>query len=159
MCYYEPITICENKHIVAVSEEYTSKCCELCGSKVYTVCPHCGTPIRGPKRYNKVVSPYSLAYYTIPSYCRVCLEPYPWVDKLFNEVVELLALDIDLDNQSKDLIKTAIPGLIVEDMYTPIAAEKYKKGIAKAKEPLVNLLKSLLIDMVCETAKKIIFPN
>ena len=63
-----------------------------------------------------------------------------------------------MDGSSKELIKNAIPDLIVDTPTTPIAIEKYRKGIANSGEIIKNSMRQILIDVICETAKKVLFP-
>ena len=71
---------------------------------------------------------------------------------------QLLSLDDELDSSSKELIKSAIPDLIVDTATTPIAIAKYRKGIANAGQIIKDSLRQLLIDVISETAKKTLFP-
>lgn len=63
----------------------------------------------------------------------------------------------DLDDETKELIKNAIPDLITETLDTPIAIAKYQKYINGAGEILKNSMRQLLIDVVCENVKKNLF--
>ena len=74
-----------------------------------------------------------------------------------DNAVELLSLEDDLDDETKELIKNAIPDLIRETPDTPIAIAKYQKYINGAGEILKNSMRQLLIDVVCETVKKSLF--
>ena len=96
--------------------------------------------------------------YTKPYYCHNCGTPYPWTQKILDNAVELLSLDNELDSSSKELIKNAIPNLIVDTPTTPIAIAKYRKGIANAGQIVKESLRQLLIDVISETAKKTLFP-
>lgn len=83
--------------------------------------------------------------------------PYPWTQKILDNAVELLSLDDELDDNSKELIKSAIPELIVDSPTTPIAVAKYRKGISKAGLIVSDALRQLLVDVISETAKKALF--
>lgn len=75
-----------------------------------------------------------------------------------NNAVELVALDDELDEVSKDLIKNAIPDLIADSPTTPVAVSKCRKGLLRAGDALKNALYNLLIDVLSDTAKKMLFP-
>ncbi|MBC2368132.1 DUF2321 domain-containing protein [Listeria booriae] len=127
--------------------------CEKCGSEVITNCPHCETPIVGHYKVQGVIV-LSRSKTSVPSYCTNCSEPFPWTEKILNSAVELVSLDENLDDETKQLIKHAIPDLLVDVPTTPIAVAKYKMGISKATTIVKDGLYNLLVDVMSETAKK-----
>lgn len=100
---------------------------------------------------------FATSFSAKPYYCHNCGAPYPWTQKILDNAVELLSLDDELDSSSKELIKSAIPDLIVDTPTTPIAIAKYRKGIANAGQIIKDSLRQLLIDVISETAKKTLF--
>lgn len=153
---YQSATICESGHILSKTTANISKYCPKCGKVTYSVCPICKTPIRGYYYQNK----YDFAlpeHYELPYYCHACGSPYPWTETILRNAVELLALDSDLDDNSKELIKNAIPNLIVDTPDTPLAIAQYKSETSKAGEITRNCLTQLLINVVCEVAKANLF--
>ena len=154
---YKNATICLNGHVISHSKSNAENFCSQCGSKTYSSCPKCNTPIRGVYDVDGVAI-LGERYYEKPYYCHNCGAPYPWTQKILDNAVELLSLDDDLDSSSKELIKNAIPDLIVDTPTTPIAIKKYRKGLARAGEILKNSMRQLLIDVICEAAKKVLFP-
>ena len=154
---YRNATICLNGHVISSSKANEEAFCSQCGTETYSVCPHCQTPIRGSYYVEGVVF-LGKSDYTKPYYCHNCGAPYPWTQKILDNAVELLSLDDELDSSSKELIKNAIPNLIVDTPTTPIAIAKYRKGIANAGQIVKESLRQLLIDVISETAKKTLFP-
>lgn len=154
---YGYVTICLNGHIVSKYNANHQKYCSQCGAETYSFCPKCQTHIRGIFSTPGVIligeQPYEL-----PHYCHECGSLYPWTQKILDNSIELLALDDDLDDESKELIKNAIPELIVDVPTTPIAIAKYRKGISACGQILKDSLRQLLIDIVSETTKKALFP-
>lgn len=153
---YHGVTICRNRHVVNLYKDNASKFCPICGAETYSKCPHCNTSIKG-LWYSPDVLDFRPPSYDVPSFCEVCAAPYPWTEKILENAVELIELDDELDLSTKELIKTAIPDLVSDTLSTPVAINKYRKGIAKAGEILANSLRSLLIDVVSETTKKLLF--
>lgn len=143
-------------HFIA-SKANVEKYCSKCGAITYSCCPNCGTRIRGVWDDPNVIY-VGNDDYELPHYCYQCGAPYPWTQKILDNAVELLSLDDELDGSSKELIKNAIPDLIVDTPTTPIAIEKYRKGIANSGEIIKNSMRQILIDVICETAKKVLFP-
>lgn len=152
---YRNATICLNGHVVSSSQSNAETFCSKCGNQTYSICPQCKTPIRGSYYAEGVVFAYD--DYEKPYYCHNCGAPYPWTQKILDNAVELLSLDDELDSSSKELIKNAIPDLIVDTPTTPIAIAKYRKGIANAGQIIKDSLRQLLIDVISETAKKALF--
>ena len=77
--------------------------------------------------------------------------------KLLDSAVELLALDTNLDVTTKELIKNALPDLIVDTPATNLAVAKYKTYISRTSSVVKDALHNLLVDVVSETVKKSLF--
>lgn len=155
MNYYNS-TICLNGHIVDKRMANAQKYCSTCGKETYSLCSNCQQSIRGIIKLDGVIGSPS---YNKPYYCHACGTPYPWTQKLLDNAVELVSLDDELDNTSKELIKSAIPDLLVETPTTPIAAAKYKKGMSNAGQIVKDSMRQFLLDVACEIAKKLLFPQ
>lgn len=156
MSYYGA-TICHNGHVISKWEINHQKFCSRCGTETFSSCPKCGEPIWGLEKLNHSFDRADRPYHK-PYYCYACSAPYPWTQKILDNAVELLSLDDDLSESAKELIKNAIPNLIVETPDTPIAIAKYQKGISSAGKLLKNSLHQLFKDVVCTAVKKILFP-
>ena len=154
---YNGATICLNGHVVSKSIANSQKHCSMCGKETYSFCPNCKSPIHGLLKLEGVVvvgkRPYSK-----PFYCYDCGTPYPWTQKILDNAIELLSLDDSLDNDSKELIKNAIPELLIDTPTTPIAAAKYQTAMSKAGQIVKNTMHQLLVDVFSETAKKLLLP-
>lgn len=154
---YNNATICENGHIVSKYNANVQRFCSRCGARTYSCCPKCGISIRGLYDTPGVIC-LSARKLPLPYYCHECGAPYPWTEKILNNAVELLSLDDSLDDASKELIKNSIPGLLVNTPTTPVDIAKYKKGMSGAGQILKDSLRQLLIDVVSETVKKVLYP-
>lgn len=153
---YNNATICLNGHVVSKYKANAQNHCSKCGKETYSVCPKCQAPIRGLVKVEGMLVLGDRPY-DIPYYCYECGEPYPWTQRILDNAVELLSLDEDLDDSSKALIKNAIPELLIDTPTTPVAIAKYKKGISMSGQMVRDTMRQLLIDVVCESAKKILF--
>lgn len=154
---YNGATICLNGHVVSKYQANYQKHCSKCGKEIYSYCLNCNAPIRGLVKIQGAVVLGDRPYLK-PYYCYECGSPYPWTQKILDNSVELLSLDDDLDDQSKELIKTAIPELLVETPTTPVATAKYKKGMSHAGQIVKDAMRQLLVDVISETARNILFP-
>lgn len=153
---YNGATICLNGHVVSKYKANCQKHCSICGKETYSICLQCHAPIRGVAEVKGVIVVGDMPY-DKPFYCYECGAPYPWTQKILDSAVELVSLDDDLDETSKELIKNAIPELLIDTPITPIAVAKYQKGLSKASQIIHDSMRQLLIDVVSETVKKILF--
>lgn len=157
--YYQKV--CLNGH--QVTDHYSSpndpnppEFCELCGEKVIVTCPNCEQAILGDRDIDGVVFLGSSTK-AVPSYCKSCGDSYPWTKTILEGAAELVSLDDDLSDQDKQLIKSAIPDLLVETPKTKVAEAKFSKGYSKASKLVKDSLYNLLVDVLSETVKKTIF--
>lgn len=154
--------VCSNGHQITDyypydTDPHPDEYCEECGSKVIVTCPSCKTPILG---YEQVDGVIALGFSTsVPNYCRNCSNPYPWTSLVLESAVELLALDENLADSDKNLIKAAIPDLLVDTPKTKLAEAKFKKGFSGASKLVKDSLYNLLVDVLSESVKKTIFPD
>lgn len=155
MGYYEHATICENGHVVSSSSANYTEFCSSCGESTISNCSNCSELIRGDYKVPGVAVVGN--FYIKPSYCYKCGHPFPWTEKLLNNAVEIISLDENLSKEEKDIIKNAIPDLIVETPSAPVAVAKYRKFIPKAASYTKDGIKNLLVDVVSETIKKSIW--
>lgn len=152
---YDGATICLNGHVISCYTANSQKYCSKCGQETYSVCAYCGQPIRGKYEVKGVLD--LTGYYDKPYYCYNCGKPYPWTQVILDSAVELLSLDDEISDETKQLIKDSLPDLMIETPQTPIAVAKYKKGMAKAGQIVADSMRQLLIDAISETAKKALF--
>src|SRR5690554_2113373 len=131
---YHVAQICLNGHIITgdVNSGDSEMYCSICGKETIDSCINCGEEIRGDSgddSWYEVIS-------ATPYYCISCGNPYPWTTTILNNAVELISLDENLPDEQIQLIKTAIPDLIVDTPTTPLAVAKYKKVIKNVEEPI-----------------------
>lgn len=152
--YYKNATICLNGHVASDSIANYRKFCKSCGKSTISNCQTCNQPIQG---YYDYPGALTRPKYEVPNYCHSCGNPYPWTEKLLNNAIELVSLDEKLNDNQKQIIKTAIPDLIVESPTTALAEAKYKKYISNSASYVQDGLKNLLVNVVSETVKKSLF--
>lgn len=155
--YYQ--LICKNGHQESFWHSLgnqSSIFCEKCGEITIDKCLHCNYPINGYYYPDGVIT-LGPDTFPIPSYCKDCGKPYPWTEKILNNAIELISLDDDLDSRTREIIKNAIPDLLVDTPTTPLAVAKYKININKASQIVKDGMRNLLVDVLSETAKKSLF--
>lgn len=153
MGFYNKATICLNGHTVSSTVQDYSNFCDMCGIETISVCKNCNNYIKGLYE-NDLWIDY---HYAPPAYCDECGHPFPWTSQVLNNAIELIALDDDLPDKHKEIIKQALPNIIIETPTTPVAIAKYKKFISVAANYTKNGMRNLLIDIVSDTVKKSMF--
>lgn len=155
MGYYQNATVCLNGHAASSTTANYRKFCKDCGSETISKCNNCNTLIQGDYEVPGVAA-IGFTYYP-PSYCHNCGHPYPWTETILENAIELITLDEDLPAEHKEIIKNALPDLVVETPTTPVSVAKYKKYMTKSAEYVQEGMKNLLIDVVSEVVKKSIW--
>ena len=153
--------ICLNGHQLSVQSSRQldpDEFCQKCGASVISTCQTCEAPIAG------WYEPDDIAYFgprdaDKPSYCKKCATPFPWTEQILNNAIELISLDDALSKEDKQLIKTAIPDLLVDTPRTKLAEAKFKKVFPKVSGFVKDSMYNLLVDVLSETAKKSLFPD
>lgn len=74
-----------------------------------------------------------------------------------DNAVAIISMDENIDDNQKELIKNAIPALIIDSPETPVATANYQTIIGNAGQIVRNSLHNLLVDVVSETVKKTLF--
>ena len=152
MSDYCPAEICMNGHVISKFKTGVETYCSNCGAKTISKCPSCGSAIRGA--YDNTYD-FGLDY-KCPSYCYSCGNPYPWTKSQIEAVTELLVLDQQLSVDKKEYISSNINSLTNDAPKTKAVATKVKLYLSEAATT-GNAIKDILVDILSETAKKIIF--
>lgn len=158
MNYYENAQICLNGHVISnnINNDTLQEHCSKCGAKTITECPDCHAPVHGSHVFDAfMVDPN----YKIPAYCHNCGRPYPWTETFIDNAVALIDMDDEMENDTKKLLKDAIPNLMVDTPATSLSIAKYQKAIPKASDILRECLYSLLVGFISEPARKALFDD
>ncbi len=149
---YHTAEICEKGHIISKNGIKIQNFCKECGSKVIHRCPSCNSSIDGV-----VQDAWDFSYkFDLPYYCDKCGKAYPWTLIAIETIQELLLLDPTFNQDDVNFISNNVSELITETPKTKLVATKMKLLIGKATVATGNLAKEILIDVLSETAKKII---
>lgn len=145
--YYQ--SICLNGHqnsIYGESEKPKEKYCSKCGQENISCCLSCHKQIAG-----RIVNGWPLGSVPIPYYCSNCSEPFPWTKSLIDNAVELVSLDKKLKDSDKELIKNALPNLLVDSIETPVSQAKIKILMDKMSSNVLNMFVQLLSQFINKT--------
>lgn len=152
--YYIP-TVCVNGHIISESESNYQPKCGKCGEDTISICQNCNMPIKGWSKPKGISGHYPMR---LEYFCYSCGLPYPWTQKIIDNAVELATLD-DLSPDQIEVIKASIPNLIVTSIDTPLSSAKFKKILDISSSAVNSAMYQLLVDVLSESAKKILFPS
>lgn len=154
---YDTALICTNGHIINDSfmslPDFNAAFCSRCGAAGIHQCIECSTDIRGRYFSSKVF----VSTYTAPDYCHNCGKPYPWTRDRIETAKEFLQ-ELDELGDDREKLANSLPDLISDTPRTTLAAERWRKALAKVGEHVGVALRELIVEIASESAKKIMFP-
>ena len=155
---YDAAQVCVNGHvitsIIALRPERRQKFCNECGAETITDCPTCVGSIKGAY----IGSDLSLAPYVPPGFCDNCGKPYPWTAARLNAARDL-SDEIDAPTwEEREALKLSLDDIIRDTPQTAVASARFKRLAAKGGKEAGEGFKQILIGIVSETAKKMIWP-
>lgn len=151
---YDKAQICLNGHVISSSSTNVEKYCSICGSETIDKCPNCDIPIRGNENIPGVIVVYK---YNVPSYCYNCGNPFPWTKSKLEALQELIDFDDQLSSDEKLFMHDNVKSLTVDVPRTKVVATKFSIFLKKAGVATSSAIRDILVDIVSESAKKIIF--
>lgn len=162
---YTTAQICKNGHIITSNIEHEpEKCekfCQKCGAETIISCPSCGEPIRGDREY--LIPSFDgnikqWEYLPIaPSYCINCGNPYPWTTSALN-AAKMFIEESTLSSDDKEIFNNNVKGLISDTPNTKLSAMRIHKILEKTDDIVKSSIKEVLITVVSEGVKKILWP-
>lgn len=152
---YHTAEICKMGHIITSHGMKNQKFCEKCGSEIIHNCPSCNSHIKGVERGDfDCISTLSL-----PNYCDNCGKPYPWTLEAKESLNELLKLSSEINSEDINFVDNNFDSLIVDTPKTKLLATKLNIMLSEATPVIADAARGLLVDVLSETAKKIMFPG
>ena len=157
---YDIAQLCLNGHVInsmlKLNPRRMEDYCHTCGEKTITTCPNCETPIRGSYHHAHIAGVIS---YFPPSYCYNCGKPLPWTERRINAAVELIREEAKLNSEEEQQVAESIQDIVGDTPRTQLGATRFKRTIAKLGQHSAIAVRDILVDIVSETAKKIIWPT
>lgn len=161
--WYDTAQICTNGHVInscLVSiPQHNKNFCDKCGTPTVTNCQNCNASIEG---YYHQSNATALIYHTdlpLPSFCPECGKPYPWTEARLKAAKELSDELDDLSLEERETLKKSLDDIVRDVPQTTVAATRFKKILAKAGPVVADSFRKILVDVLSETAKKIIWPS
>jgi hypothetical protein len=156
---YGVAQICRNGHVVTsdlqLSPEMSVNFCRQCGQSTLSACENCGASIRG---YYSVPGVFSSRPYSVPAFCHNCGHAYPWTAGRLQAARDLAQEVEGVSPEERDLLTGSLEDLVRDTPNTPVAATRFKRIAAKTGQAAAQAFRSILVDVVSETAKKMLWP-
>ncbi|MBC8278161.1 MAG: DUF2321 domain-containing protein [FCB group bacterium] len=130
--------------------------CERCGAKTIIECLNCETAIQGVYRSDIF---FGLPNWQPPAYCHNCGEPFPWTESTIEAAQELANEIEELNDGERAMLADSIEDLVKDSPMTKVAATRFNKLMLKVGKDTLLVFRELLIDVISESAKKIVWPN
>jgi hypothetical protein len=149
--------ICLNGHVTndsAIwSPQFNQNFCAKCGEPTTTSCPSCKSAIPGRLLGPSVVH----VHFSAPSYCSNCGHAYPWTERRLKAAKQLADEFDELDEADRNTLKASIDDLAEDSPAAEVSGRRFKKIAAKLGKESAGAIKSVITDVLRETAKKILF--
>jgi hypothetical protein len=155
---YDVAQVCLNGHMVNHSyqsmPEFNQRFCAKCGAQTITQCPDCKSSIRGDYEFENVIAPGP----TRPnSFCHECGKPYPWTERGLQAAIELADEFEMLNLNERDELKKSLEELVKDSPKAEVAGFRFKKLMKKAGSGSIEVMKTVISDLLSETLKKSVF--
>jgi len=156
--WYDEALVCANGHTindaVKLRPIHNKKFCTACGAAAIAKCTGCGAAIRGDYHVSGVIAGSS---FQVPAYCHECGAAYPWTEARLRAASELIELS-EADAGEQKALKEALPALAGDTPQAKVAATRMRRFLTGAGKQVGDTMKQLLVDVVAESVKKILFP-
>lgn len=152
---YDIAQICRNGHVVNSSAQHYSQhneaYCSKCGAETMQNCPSCQKPIRGAYHGGWINVNYKR-----PAHCSNCGHSYPWTEAAINAAREFASIELSQAEQNE--LADIIENLVRDTPATTVAASRMKTLLARVVPVVGEGFRKILVDVMAESAKKMIWP-
>jgi hypothetical protein len=167
--FYDIAQVCLNGHIINSSAKreliHNKDFCQKCGSQTITNCLNCKMEIEGD--YYIALSNWAtgetslrtIGRFVLPLFCSKCGVSFPWTERKIEASKNIISEIPNLTQEEKDLFAKSVDDIIRDTPETVNSSRKIKKLLLKLGKGILKDLRKILVDIVSETAKKILFPK
>ena len=157
MGIYRTAEICPNGHVSTSSADaypqHREKFCSQCGEKTTIECAECGSPLRGDYYVEGV---FGLNSYTPPAFCHNCGNAFEWTKRKISNAVALVTEGDILTAEELAQFEIDLTDLTKNTPATHVASIRFNKYMSKLGSKIADGVKSIIVDVLSETAKKAI---
>jgi hypothetical protein len=155
---YRIAEVCPNGHVSTDSAdahpELREKFCSKCGEVTITHCSNCKMGIRGDYFVEGYYSADS--HYVPPAYCFNCGNAFEWTNRRIAGAVELLEADGKLSPSEIGQFRSDLIVMTKETPQTQVASLRFKKVMLKVGSSVADGVRTIIVDVLSEAAKKAI---
>ena len=162
--WYDTAQVCLNGHGInsrtESNPEHNKDFCIECGAPTIKACQRCDAPVKGYFHRSSGMEGWSTPadHFSRPSFCEGCGQGFPWTGASL-DAAKALSDEIDtLTEEEKVLLKGSLDDIVRDTPQTVVASTRFKMLSAKGGKEAAEGLKQILIGVVSETAKKMIWP-
>jgi hypothetical protein len=159
---YDVAEVCSNGHVTNTAAkarpQHSQKYCQKCGAATITRCPKCSGDIRGEYRGAVPSLMVGDGSFPAPPFCVHCGDPFPWTKGKLEAARELAMEQDGLTPEEQEQLAKSLDDLVRDTPRTAVAATRFKKLVSKAGAGAAGGFKDILVSVVVEAAKKIIWP-
>jgi len=156
---YDVMQVCLNGHRITatlkVSPQHGKEHCPDCGAATISKCQHCQADMQGYYRVGNVISGPPP---NVRAFCHGCGKPYPWTEARLTAAQELADESEGLSEDERQMLKASLDDLVRDTPRTTLAATRFKRLATKAGKGGADAFKDILIEVISEAAKKLIWP-
>lgn len=160
---YDTAQICINGHIITDSiqvDPEDQKRCDKCGGVLFIECQNCGANIRGREYIPDLWSgSRPIQLHKAPQFCYQCGNPYPWLETKIQAARELAQELDNISDDEKEILVKSIDEIVIDTPKTEVAAIRLKKILSKSGQQVAEAFKNILVSVVSESVKKMIWPS
>lgn len=95
----------------------------------------------------------------VPKFCHKCGSPYPWTKKGIHAAKDLISEAERLKPEEKEALNKSLDDIVRDTPSTQAAVIRFKKYLPKAGLEIADAVRSIVIDIASETAKKLLWPS
>jgi hypothetical protein len=128
--------------------------CSECGESTISACPNCNTGIRGRYHVENVIGVFD---YLTPGYCHQCGSPFPWTSAKIAAAKALAEEFDELTEDERETLKGTIDDLSRDTPRTKLSVHRYRKIVEKIGKAAAGSMKSIVVEIATEAAKKSLF--
>jgi hypothetical protein len=154
---YRVAEICLNGHVPTSAAdqfpELREKYCSKCGETTIMACPTCSTPIRG---YFFVEGVFGGPEFETPAHCHNCGKAFPWTERKIAGAVELVEVGADLSAIELQQFRNDLTEASKDTPKTQVASLRIKKILLKVGSSVADGVRTIIVDVLSEAAKKVI---
>ncbi len=118
-------------------------------------CPKCNMQIRGYYHIPNCVGNFD---FSPPNFCYSCGGEFPWTERKRQSALDLFLEEIQ-DKKDQETFRQSLADVVKDNPQAKVGASRIAKLLSKAGNATANAIRDILVDIVSESAKKVIFPE